>query len=104
MNLFDLAESQQLKDDGMGAAAAAKGSLLAAARRIAIELALADPLRQMDADRVGQAMVDRGMGELGPAAGSIFKGKGKLWRFTGKRILSVRVSNHRREIKVWELK
>lgn len=37
---------------------------------------------------------------LGAAAGSLFKTPD--WRFSGQREKSIRVSNHGREIKIWQ--
>lgn len=101
MNLFDLAESSERKDVGMELAAVAKQAVLETARRVAISLAMCKADKTTDSDEVGRYLASLDLPPLGPAAGSIFKDK--RWRFTGKRILSTRVTNHRREIKVWEL-
>jgi hypothetical protein len=57
----------------------------------------------VNADIVGKIMKDNyGIDSIGPAAGSLFRGA--EWEFTGQRVLSSRVSNHSREIKVWRLR
>jgi hypothetical protein len=103
-DLFDIVMGEHEKRQGMSNAEhSQKSSLLEKARDVAERLALADPNRLCNADDVGVAMQDMGItGSLGPAAGSLFKGK--KWEFTGQRIRSRRTSNHAREIKVWRLK
>ena len=57
----------------------------------------------VNADIVGKIMADDwGIDSIGPAAGALFRGP--EWEFTGQRVLSTRVSNHSREIKVWRLR
>lgn len=101
VDLFDFARSRALKDEGRNAAAFSRAELLDAARSIARRLAIQSPQRVTNADAVGREWKRLGYPDLGPAAGSIFKGK--EWKFTGRRIRSSRVSNHARELKVWEL-
>ena len=102
MNLFDYAESERLKKQGMTLAATHDGKikLLDIARHYARAIALQHPEHEVNADDVSMRMIKEGITEkLGAASGSMFKGK--EWEFTGKRIKSKRISNHSREIKVW---
>jgi hypothetical protein len=99
-DLFDQAESQRLKAEGMAAAESARYGDLETARLIAYEIGEGTTLT---ADDVAQEMERRGLiPNLGPAAGSLFKGG--RWEFTGHRVRSTRVTNHGRELKVWRLK
>jgi len=102
-DLFDLVEGEKEKATGMSAASWSRSDLLAKARTIACELAIERETREVHADNVYREMKRRGIPfeGLGPAAGSIFKGRD--WVFTGKRIKSARISNHARDIKVWRL-
>lgn len=100
MTLFDYAESQRRKADGMEAAAEAQPTALALARGIARELARRDG--ETHADAVGRVLHQRhGITTLGPAAGSLFKGGG--WEWTGKFVTSERKTNHGRLLRVWRL-
>tara|TARA_Y100000310_G_scaffold182419_1_gene182517 strand:- start:808 stop:1131 length:324 start_codon:yes stop_codon:yes gene_type:complete len=100
MNLFDYARGADAKTTGMALAADANMDRLALARRLAAEIASRKLSRECNADEVGREMNRRGFGSnLGPAAGSLFKGGN--WEFTGRRIRSSRVTNHARELKVW---
>ena len=102
-DLFDWLESDRRKEEGMEIAAHNRGELLEIARQIAVDIALSHPCRECHADAVGREMRDRGYPtELGPAAGSIFKGGD--WEFTGRRKKSARVTNHSRELKIWRYK
>jgi len=96
-NLFDYAEAQRLKAEGMDLAAANNTTPLAMARAAAKQIAQATD-GTCDADRVGAAMEILGI-PTGNWMGSLFKGK--RWEFTGQRIKSIRKSAHAREIKVW---
>lgn len=98
LNLFDTSETR--KKEGMERAAKAKSDLLTKARKIATEIAIGNDWL-CHSDLVAEELVRRGLGELGNAAGSLFK-SGE-WRFTGQRIKSKRLNNHARELKVWEL-
>ncbi|MCC9603531.1 hypothetical protein LOC67_23525 [Stieleria sp. JC731] len=100
--LLDYIASMDRKERGMQLAAnkSDKFPLLLEARQIAEALAIAHPKRETNADKVSAVLVARGI-DLGPAAGSLFRGR--QWQFTGKRIKSAKVSNHAREIKVWRL-
>lgn len=100
---FSRTEGIEDKEKGMELAAEADASIepLELARGIALRLATM--YGETNADQVGQLLwTEHQIKSLGPAAGSIFKGP--EWEFTGKRVLSTRVSNHAREIKVWRLK
>ena len=100
MNLFDHAEAQRRKADGQQLAANNRDELLTVARSIAREVA---ELRgRVTADDVAAELDRRGLPQLGPAAGSLFRGS--QWQFTGKRVVSKQLRNHGRELKVWELK
>ena len=88
--------SLALKDAGMERAADAKPDLLAHARSILVRLAIKNG--EVTADDLPEDM----RVQLGPAMGSVFKGG--MWEFTGKRKVSVLVSNHGRELKVWRLR
>tara|TARA_R110000824_G_scaffold149861_1_gene320230 strand:- start:508 stop:864 length:357 start_codon:yes stop_codon:yes gene_type:complete len=99
---FDASESERLKNSGMELAAEPKNELLKIARDCASAVALAGN-GTCNADKVAQRMgwLGYSLDELGPAAGSIFKGKD--WEFTGDRVNSKRITNHARELKVWRL-
>lgn len=100
---FDFEAAQQAKETGMAAAAdsARARAPLELAKEIAIELATLNG--ETNADAVGELLLSRhGIESLGPAAGSVFRGGG--WMFTGRRVVSSRVTNHGRELKVWKLK
>ena len=100
MDLFDLAEAQRLKEEGMASAAANKHDLLKHARHVAKQIAMLRDSRTVTADDVSRAFAREGVTDsLGNAAGSIFRGKD--WEFTGERVNSQRKTNHSREIKVW---
>ena len=98
---FDLLQGEKAKAEGMKAAAEARPATLIYARAIAF--ALASEHGTVNADMVGEKLKERGYNpNLGPAAGSLFKGD--EWEFTGERVRSKRVTNHGRELKVWKLK
>lgn len=82
-------------------AANAKDSLLCRARQVAIDIANRSDDKTCHADLVREEMGEAYL-ELGPAAGSIFKGD--CWVFSGRRVLSGLPANHARELKVWKLK
>jgi hypothetical protein len=97
-DLFSALESYERKQAGM--ARAADGNwILEEARSIASKLGRGGV--GITADDVGSELDRRGFPQLGPAAGSLFKGK--QWVFTGERKKSTRKSNHARELKVWRL-
>lgn len=98
----ELTESQQAKEEGMRVAAENRSDALDLARAVAAKLGRTQ--RFVSADDVARAYeAQYGVPmavELGPAAGSIFKGR--HWVFTGRRVQSTRLKNHARELKVWE--
>jgi len=99
--VFDRAESNRRKADGMAVAADHAPHLLGKAREIAVEIALSRGV--VTADDVGLELARRGWPNcLGPAAGSIFKTKD--WAFTGTFVSSTRVTNHSRLLRVWKLR
>lgn len=97
MDLFDYAKSKEAKDAGMALAASHAVDKLAIARSIAVQIATNGD-GTCTADQVGKVLKAQSI-KIGPWAGSIFKDGN--WQFTGNRILSKRISNHAREIKVW---
>ena len=104
-SLFNAVEAVRRKEAGVALAAGNRTHLLAYAKGVARDLALRNPLRETNADEVQRhlhAVLGAVPGDLGPAAGSLFRGKD--WEFTGKRIRSVQVRNHCRELKVWRLR
>jgi hypothetical protein len=97
--LFDAIESAALKEQALAKLDSA--DVLTLARQCAKEWA--KRFGTVNADIVGIEMSERyGVKTLGPAAGALFRGA--EWEFTGQRVLSSRVSNHSREIKVWRLR
>jgi hypothetical protein len=98
-NLFSAIESADLKEAALSKLESA--GLLALARIVARQHA--EEFCTVTADIVGRLMKERyGIDSIGPAAGALFRGA--EWEFTGQRVLSSRVSNHSREIKVWRLR
>ena len=100
---FSREASNAARDKGCYVAATHRHEILTVAKLTAIDIALADPARECDSDRVYAQMIKDGhdTSQLGPAAGSIFKG-GK-WEFTGRWKNSERVSNHSAALRVWRL-
>lgn len=97
---FDFEASDRLKRVGMDRGASAAKTGLQVAREVAE--ALAWITGAITADDVAEELERLGRsGNLGPAAGSLFKES--KWVFTGDRIKSSRKSNHARELKVWRL-
>ena len=99
-DLFDRAEAERLKKTGMESARENEN------RRENLELAriiardLGRQYRLVNADMVGKALRAHGIKTLGPAGGSMFRGG--EWKWTGDYIESVRITNHKRPIKVWQ--
>jgi hypothetical protein len=100
--LFDRAASIAAKDEGIKRAADNKASLLAFARKQAIEVAREKG--EITADDVQARLFEKGISvrALGNAAGSLFRGK--QWEWTGRFKLSERVHAHRNPLRVWRLK
>ena len=94
---FDAAKSDAAKTRGM-AIAAADNEVLAKAQEVALWLGRHG--KAISADDVYHSLVILGIkpSQLGPAAGSIFKGQG--WKCVGW-VKSTRVSNHARMIRSW---
>lgn len=100
-DLFDYADGERRKEEGMGLAASSKQELLDFARCLAVEIALSRPDRTCTADDVQLALHARGISifSLGNAAGSLFRGK--HWEFTQRWIKSERTHSHRNDIRIW---
>lgn len=96
---FDHASSQADKRYGMRLAEEAAVDLLEQARDIARRLARENGT--VTADDVGRALGDNGSSSLGPAAGSLFRGR--EWTWTGQWAPSKRRTNHGRMLRVWRL-
>ena len=97
--LFDAIESAARKEQALAKLDSA--DVLTMARTLA--RLHATRYGTVTADIVGRLMKERyDIDSIGPAAGSLFRGA--EWEFTGQRVLSSRVSNHSREIKVWRLR
>ena len=101
MKLFDAKRSEQLKLAGMETAADNVKEPLDLARTVAKELALLKPDRCLTSDEVNAALEARyNIASLGPAAGSLFKTKD--WRWSGRFVKSIKITNHSRLLRVWE--
>jgi hypothetical protein len=101
-SLFDGEQSERLKVWGMARAESNHGDRLTIARTLARQHARWNG-GEVTSDDVGRLLEKHGLdGNLGAAAGSLFRGD--EWVFTGRRVKSTRVTNHGREIKVWRLK
>lgn len=98
---FDLFEGLRQKEKGMALAADNRAGHLSIARSIAVRLAAQSPSRTVCADDVQRELIELGI-DLGPAAGSIFRGR--EWAWDGQWKKSARVSNHARMLRVWRLK
>jgi hypothetical protein len=99
-DLFDAAESRRRKERGMAFAADAVPTLLDRARFFAAGLAVLQG--EVTADDVSEWLEAKGLPDLGPAAGSLFRGK--EWEFTGRFIQSTRKTNHARLLRIWRLR
>lgn len=99
-DLFDAAESRRRKERGMALAADAVPTLLARARHLAVGVAVRKG--EVTADDVSEWLELNGYPDLGPAAGSLFRGP--EWEFTGRFVQSTRKTNHARLLRVWRLK
>ena len=102
-HLFDARQGEQMKFAGMTMAAQNNKEVLKLARSVAKEVALGRASGEVSSDDVGKILsVKYQIASLGPAAGSLFRGKD--WEWTGRFKKSERVSNHSRRIMIWRLK
>jgi hypothetical protein len=105
MTLFDLAEAEKRRDEGIARAANRRQSLLAEAQAIARGIALARG--EVDSDMVAREMEAVGVpyAELGNASGAVFRAPpvGWRWEWTGRTRRSERVSTHARILRIWHL-
>lgn len=105
MTLFDLAEAERRRDEGMRLAAATRAGLLRVAQYTANRLGAVHP--EVDSDMVAAELTAGGIdyAALGNASGSVFKSPpdGKRWEWTGGVRASRRVSTHARMIRTWRL-
>ncbi len=99
-DLFDAAESRRRKERGMALAADAVPTLLDRARFFAAGLSVLQG--DVTADDVSEWLELNGYPDLGPAAGSLFRGP--EWEFTGRFVQSTRKTNHARLLRVWRLR
>jgi hypothetical protein len=100
-NLFDGDRADRLKREGMEQAEDNAQSSLKLARMVARQIATRKGV--VNADDVGRVLQrDYNLHTLGPAAGSLFRGK--EWEFTGNWVKSKRVTNHSRMLREWRLK
>jgi hypothetical protein len=99
-DLFDAAESRRRKAHGMAIAEDAADTLLTQAREFARSHAIY--WGEVNADNVSKWLELNGLPDLGPAAGSLFRGK--EWEFTGQFKQSTRKTNHARLLRVWRLR
>ncbi len=98
-SLFDEGLGDKLKQQGMELAEDNARSSLEIARDIAVEISKSTN-GLCDADQVGRVLKrDHDIDTLGPAAGSLFRGK--HWRFTGNWVKSQRIVSHSRMIRQW---
>ena len=99
--LLDEVLAQYRKEKGMALAAAARGSLLAAAQECAVRVC--GEYGEVTSDMVAFRMQAIGLdySALGNASGSVFRGR---FEWTGHMVASIRPSTHARMIKVWRLK
>lgn len=100
---FDSLAGQHAKEQGMRQAAEHRSRTLTLARTLARTIAERNPNGEVSADDVMQALALKGYtsSDLGNAAGSLFT-NGE-WVAVGYR-KSTRVTNHRRQVRVWKLK
>jgi hypothetical protein len=101
--LFDASLSDHEMLRGMAKAANNRAEMLQIARKAARDIAALRIDRRITADDVQARLFDMGYTpeQLGNAAGSIFKGN--EWSAINDFVPSLRVSSHRRMIRVWEL-
>ena len=101
---FNLRFGEALKEEGQARAESTRAEIVEAARDLAKEIALSRVDRCITVDAVYSVLQKQGYNIkiLGKAAGCIFKDS--CWEFTGQYKRSERVSNHAREVKIWQLK
>jgi hypothetical protein len=99
---FDLTEGERRKEQGLAQAELTRKQLLEIARLFAIQIARRNG--SVTSDDVFYEMLREGYDPtaLGPAAGSVFRGK--EWVFTGEWKKSQRLTNHASDLRVWRLK
>ena len=97
--LFDYAESQRRKSEGMEIAADHNKSDLEIGRMVARRLGVEQGYAH--AEQVGKILArDYGIVSLGNSAGSLFRNRD--WTFSGDWHRSTRKTSHARDIKVWK--
>jgi hypothetical protein len=101
--LFDAAASSAAKEEGMNLAANSRKEILRKTRAALVGIALNRDDRCVTADDAQRWLEDNGygVGALGNAAGSLFRGDD--WEFTGRWIKSARVISHANDLRVWRL-
>jgi len=102
---FDGKASEAAKESGMYAAAMSHKAILQAARELAVQLGLR--YGNVTIDDVQAVLIQWGHepGELGMAAGSVFRGKvngGYIWMKVGDK-KTTRVTSHARPVVIWQL-
>ena len=106
MTLFDYAEAERRKEEGMERAMRGREWHLRAAQDIAVSIGRVTD--DVDSDMVAMRMTRLGLDyeQLGNAAGCVFKSPpaGFRWVFSGKVRRSQRASTHGRMIRVWNLR
>lgn len=106
MPLFNAVEGERKAEEGIMRAAGKpdRSNLLKLARERAVHEAL--KWGEVNADQLVGYFCGLGVNlpkELGNAMGAIFRDR-SVWEWTGKVVLSQRVSRHRNLIRVWTLK
>ncbi len=99
---FDTAASIAMREHGMAMATAPRLTVLEVARRAARAAAKSRSYERwatIDDAYLGIIAAGHDPAELGPAAGSVFRGS--EWTATGRWLPSTRVSNHARMVRVW---
>ena len=99
---FNVAEGAARKEEGINLAQTRRGVILAAAKRIAVQVAKEHG--EVTSDEVFLGLREEGFDplELGSASGSVFRGKEFI--FSGRWKKSWRVSNHASDLRVWVLR
>jgi hypothetical protein len=99
-SLFDLSEGIRRKEEGLDLASRTRRDALAAAKLIAMQLAARRPDRTITIDDIQEVIIPMGI-NLGPAAGSVFRGRD--WEFVGTR-KTKRKTSHARPVSIWRLR